>query len=304
MHILIVGGTGFLGSHLRRACAALGHTVHFTGRGPSAEAGHLRCDIARDALVLPEAVDVAYYLAQADSYADFPDTAANIFGVNALGAVKAAVAARNAGCRAFFYASTGNVYAPSFLACDERAPLDRGTPYALSKIHAEEALGLVADARMQVCAFRVFGLFGSTQTSKLAARLLKGVHEGRPVALAPTAAEIAAGRADATGGLTLSWLCVHDAVGQLLALGEAALAGEAPRVMNLAGPRGVSLREFTGAMGKSLGVAPRYVVAQAARTRDFIADVGLAHKLLHPRCTPLDEAMEEFARCADFARIA
>ena len=55
-----------------------------------------------------------FYLAQSPFYNDPADHEDHLFGVNTTGAVKAAEAARKAAARFFCYASTGNVYQPSF----------------------------------------------------------------------------------------------------------------------------------------------------------------------------------------------
>ncbi|MBE1426394.1 nucleoside-diphosphate-sugar epimerase [Desulfomicrobium macestii] len=298
MNVLIVGGTGFLGAHLYEELAGRGHSVRYTGRSTGAVQGFIHCDITRGDLTVPEGTDVVYYLSQAESYANFPESAPAIFGVNTQGAVKAASSALKAKCKAFFYASTGNVYAPSFLPSTEDALLDRSTPYALSKLQAEEILGLMACETMRICCFRVFGLYGSTQTTKLAAVLMDKVRRSEPIKLAPTPEELASGVGYDTGGLALSWLCINDAAAQLADLGGQALVGaRLPRCLNLAGPKPLSLRELTGLMGASLGMKPIYEIEATPRTRDFIADVGLLKKILKPKYTAHETAIEVFVRC-------
>lgn len=304
MNVMIIGGTGFLGNFLCKELRKQGHTVKYTGRDVRSDDGYIRCDIRRDRLDIPNNTDVIYYLAQAENCGQFPYTAADILGVNTYGAVKVAAAAEKNGCKAFFYASTANVYAPSFVSQTEDCPLDRSNLYALSKVQAEEALWFMANGGMKICCLRIFGLYGSMQTKKLAARLLKRIAQGNPIYLFPTQKEKRSGNEYTTGGLKISWLCVHDAVTQLVALAQRISSGKnIPFYLNLAGPRSLSLLEFTRLMGYYLGIDPQYEIKKEHRTRDFIADVNLVGKLLSPSYTSHDEAVRVFVKSVNIELI-
>ncbi len=114
MNCLVVGAAGFIGRHLMRHladCGDVGRGFDLTSEGGDACA---RCDVMRDSIPIPAGTEVVYYLAQSPHYRSFPRGGDELFGVNALGALRVATAAADAGVRVFVFASTGNVYTPGF----------------------------------------------------------------------------------------------------------------------------------------------------------------------------------------------
>ncbi len=94
--------------------------------------------------------------------------------VNVHSAVAIAEHARRAGAKRFVYASTGNVYAAGFAPFSEAAPVRRDDWYALSKVHAEEALALFRP-QLDVVIARLFGVYGPGQKGRLVPNLLASV---------------------------------------------------------------------------------------------------------------------------------
>ena len=143
--LAIFGASGFIGKALTQAAAAQGHTVYASGRAEPIEQAHpyhwVSCDLADPTgeISIPAGVDAVFYLAQSYYYRDFPHHAEDLFTVNAHGVARAALAACHAGVRFFCYASSGNVYAPSFAALTEQSPVEPHTPYAASKLMGEMA---------------------------------------------------------------------------------------------------------------------------------------------------------------------
>lgn len=268
-------GAGFIGAELVSQLAARGHEVIVLGRhAPSGQAEFIQTDICDNAaLQLPPHVDAVYYLSQSDRYNSFPDGAADLFGVNTLGAVRAAEAAQKNGCRFFFYASTGNVYAPSFTPLKEDSPLNRTNAYALSKIAAEEALRLFKP-HFSLCAGRIFGAYGPNQCKMLPYVLAKRIRDGQPITLAP-------GQSGSDGGLQVSFIYNPDLALRMALLAEHALQGNTvPEILNLGGPRGISIKAFAENIGFALGVSPQFTSATDKRSGDLIADISLLQKTI------------------------
>jgi nucleoside-diphosphate-sugar epimerase len=244
-----------------------------------------RLDIIADVLALPAAIDAVYYLAQSPFYRQFPDRAEHLFGVNSLGAVKAAQAACAAGAKFFCYASTGNVYAPSLGPLVETDAVRRDNPYALSKLAAEESLRLFSPWTTVVAA-RLFGLFGPGQKNMLPAILQNKVQTGGSVLLEP-----APGESPDPEGLTISFCYVDDTARCLHQLALRALRGEPlPPVVNVAGPEPISVRRFASTLGRLLGKEPNFARATTTRAWDLIADLGLLRSLVEPQFLPFEEA--------------
>lgn len=288
MKAAVIGAGGFIGGHLCRLLENAGHQVLALDavRPETPVAGEFReCDILAGPPSFEDNTEAVFYLAQSPFYREFPNRADHLFGVNALGPVRAASAALNKGCRFFLFASTGNVYAPSFDALPESHPVRRDDPYALSKVAAEEALDLFR-GRMGVISTRIFGAFGPGQKSMLPVILAGRIKSGTPITLQP-----APGETVETGGLRVSYLYVEDMARAMIRLADKALdGGELPPRLNLAGPEALSIRRFATAIGGAMGMEPVFETAETPRGLDLAADVSLMQQVLGLAFTPLEEA--------------
>lgn len=281
---VIIGAGGFIGRHLGRAHAALGHAVIGLDAARDVDAGFPVAEF--DVLgpvdaPIPAACDVVYYLAQSPHYRDFPEHAEHLFAVNALGALRAATTAARAGARRFVYASTGNVYAPTFEPMQEGDAVRRDDAYALSKLAGEEMVAVVPD--IEVTRVRLFGVFGPGQRAGLVPAIAERVAANEPVTLAAHPHV-----ADDDGGLRISLTCVDDVIQMLTGL--VARPDVLPGVVNLAAPEAASVREIATAIGDTLGIAASFAPAPSRQT-DFIADVTRLAELIKVSHTPLDRAI-------------
>jgi nucleoside-diphosphate-sugar epimerase len=235
-----------------------------------------------EAFRVPDGTEAVVYLAASPSYRDAPRTAPHLFAVNVFSAIVAAEHARRAGAKRFVYASTGNVYAPSFAPLCETAEVRRDDWYALSKLQAEEALALFRP-RLEVMIARLFGVYGPGQKGRLVPNLATATGEGRPIELL--------GHPHDPGdqaGLRISLCYVDDAV-QILA--RLALEG-GPACLNVAGDEVLSVRSIADALGRRMGKMPRFELRRAARASDLIADIGLLKREFEPRFTPFEQGIE------------
>jgi nucleoside-diphosphate-sugar epimerase len=281
-------GAGFVGVELAKYLIQAGHEAILLNPVTRPDTGmpFFECDVLQGEITFPQNLDAVFYLAQSPHYREFPKHAGHLFGVNTLGAIKAAEAALHAGCRFFFYASTGSVYAPSFSPLSEQSPTQAADAYTLSKYMTEEALALFPRA-MRICTGRIFGVFGPGQKKMLPALIRDRLILQTPIQLALHPVH------GPDGGLRISFIYNHDLAAILAGLAENALRGEdVPLRLNLAGPEAFSLEHFAAAMGKALKTEPVFENSSAPRGFDLVADITLLNATLAPAFTPLDEALD------------
>lgn len=287
MKIAIFGALSFIGRHLRALLSTRKHKVFSFYNSVSGLSipGSVHCDLSKKGSIhIPESIDAAFYLAQSAHYRDFPAQAEDIFAVNSLGPVRAAKAALESGCRFFFYASSGNVYAPAFTPLAENSPTSPHTPYAASKLMGEMAAGCF-DTSMTVVSGRIFGAYGPAQKAMLPWILLQKIHNDEPVELAP-------GPCGEDGGLHISFIYIADLAERLLNLAELALAGVTlPSFLNLGGPEPVAIKSFALAIGRALDKPVNFVEVPNARPFDLRADISLLNSLCPIPFTPLEKGI-------------
>jgi nucleoside-diphosphate-sugar epimerase len=275
MKVLVVGARGFVGTRLVEHLGASGHSVVAVssrdGTGLDAQTG-----LPAPSFHVPAGTGAVIYLAAARWKRG--GTVPNLFAVNVLSAITAAELARRAGAERFVYASSGSVYEPGFEAAKESSPLRRDDWYALSKLHAEEALALCRGA-MHVTIARIFGVYGPGQRDRLVANLIESVRYGRPIVLHPRA-----GEEGPTDGLRVSLGYVDDVAAVLARLSTEG----GPEVLNVAGGEVVGLRDIAVAIGTRLGVAPVFETSSTPRSFDLVADIDLLRRTLAPRLTAFE----------------
>lgn len=282
-----MGAGGFLGRAL---------VAEFHRRGiPVAECSSARpggIDPASGLLprdfTVPRGTRSVYYLSQSPALTTEPPRYEHLLAVNVVSALHAARAAREAGARQFFYASTGNVYAPSFAALRETDTVRRNNWYSLAKVHAEEALVLLPPG-LEVTRLRLFGLYGPGQSGRLVPNLAHAVRVGRPVIIEPNPHD-----PEDDGGLRLSLCHVRDAASVLASLAQC----EAPPYLNVASGQTCSVRAIASAIGAALGTAVAFETAPRPRTFDLIADTAVLQRLLAHRFERFEDSVQELLDAA------
>jgi nucleoside-diphosphate-sugar epimerase len=177
MRVLVTGDRGYVGSVLAPCLAEHGHEVVGLdadlyagcdlGKPPTLES--LRMDIRDVQAPLLKGFDGVVHLAALsnDPLGDLrPELT---FSVNFEGTVALARAAREAGVHRFVFASSCSMYGASELddVLDEGAPLRPITPYAESKVRAEEALQELADDDFWPVSMRNATVYGSSPRLRL-----------------------------------------------------------------------------------------------------------------------------------------
>ncbi len=287
MKCSIIGANGFVGGHLLRTLRQQGHDVSGYDIEACEEAGVQRLNVCSDQTSLPTGVDVVIYLSQSPYYRVFPERADDLYGVNVIGAARLAAAAKVAGASLFVYASTGNVYQVSYKALAESHPVRRDDAYALSKVMGEDAVAAVA-GEMRTLSLRIFGAFGPGQQNMLIPGLIGRIRQHQAITLQPHPIS------NHDGGLIVSLIYINDLVNGLQALIDGCLHGEVKdQIINLGGPRGVSIREIAVGLGEALGEEPIFELGEVVRPFDLIADVTRLRSLTEMSFTSLTQSLQE-----------
>ena len=208
--------------------------------------------------ILPHGVDVVVHLAQ--GYLAFPEHAGEIFAVNAGSTQRLADWGRRTGVRRFLLASSGSVYAPGSRPLREDDPTRPLAFHPATKLIAEQLLGFYEDA-VDVVRLRLFAPYGPGQTDRMIPRLIATIAEGRPV------------RLSRGGEPRLNPIHVDD----LVDVFSQAVAGAGAPVVNIAGPRPVSVAEIAEIVGATLGRTPVFEEHDVDPPGDLIADTARMH---------------------------
>jgi nucleoside-diphosphate-sugar epimerase len=281
MKIAVIGPNGYIGRHLSRRLLADGSAVvpisSRDGSGIDPETGRLA-----NRFRLESDIDCVVYLAQSPRVRDGHAAAVHMLNVNVVSATQVAAAACDARVRRFLYASTGNVYRPSFEPLQETSPRGGGDWYALSKVQAEDALNLFRDA-IEVHVLRLFGVYGPEQEGRLVPKVVNAVLSGAPVTLHPNPYDT-----NDMDGLKISLTYIDDLIEILVQIANTG----GPSVINVAGGDVRSIRDIACMVGSLIGRTPHFAVMDTPRSGNLIADNSLLVRTLAPHFTAFDLGMK------------
>jgi nucleoside-diphosphate-sugar epimerase len=211
---------------------------------------------------LPDRADAIIHLAQ--SRGRYPRDASDLFAVNTESTGRLLSYAAQAGVRCFILASTGSVYRRSDDPLTEDASLAADDAYAVSK-RAAELLVLASAVTLRPVVLRLFVPYGPGQNDRLIPGLIHKVRTGTPI-------EIVEGGVPRTNPI---W------IDDLVTILVQALEGEADGVVNVAGPRVVSIAELARLAGMALGMEPKFVAKRGNRG-DLVASTARMQALFGP----------------------
>ena len=263
MRVLVTGAAGFIGRHLVPRLAAEHDVVALVRRAPVEPLGAaqvLVADLTDHRLedLLPGEIDGIIHLAQ--GYLTFPEHAREIFEVNAGSTQRLVEWARRKGVRRFILASSGSVYEPGRRPLHEEDPVRPLAFHPGTKLMAEQLLAYYEDA-MAVVRLRLFAPYGPGQTDRMIPRLIETIRDGRPV------------RLSRGGEPRLNPVHVDDVVDIICQ----SVAGAGAPVVNVAGPRAVSVADLAEIIGRTLGRVPVFEAHDVDPPGDLIADTKRMH---------------------------
>lgn len=154
MKILLLGGSGFIGSHLADRMLASGHEVsvyHAAGAGRQ-NIAHLEADVrvvegdfnTGDFAEALNGVEVVVHLVNSTTPGSSLANPAYDIQSNVIGTIRLLDACRDAGVgKVVFLSSGGTVYGiPRYTPIDEQHPLNPIAPYGISKLMIEKYLAM------------------------------------------------------------------------------------------------------------------------------------------------------------------
>ena len=309
MRTAVTGGAGFIGSTLVDRLRQDGHQVLVIddlsrGRVSNLDAALATADVDIEVLDIRDdkigplfqtfAPEVVFHLAaQIDvrhSVADpIHDADANILGTVKIGSAAIAAHAR----KIVFMSSGGSIYgSPEHLPVSEQAPVNPLSPYACSKVSAENYLN---------CFRQLHGL----DCSHIAPANVYGPRQdphGEAGVVAIFAREMLSGGKTflfGDGGNTRDYVFVEDVVTALIAASSTAGSGQR---FNIGTGVETSDRELHALLAQATGATaePTWMPARLGDVRRSALDAGLARTELG--WTPLTSLSEGIARTVDYFR--
>jgi UDP-glucose 4-epimerase len=281
--VLLTGAAGFIGGRLLRHLATA-HEVFGLDRTPPPDnlpaQGHwLDVDLVKplDGAGLPAKLDAVVHLAQSRAYRDFPEGAADVFGVNVHGTFRLLEYARAAGAQRFIFTSSGGVYGTSyekFVESDPVSPLN----FYLSSKYAAELLLANYQRFFRTVVVRPFFVYGVGQNEgMLVPRLVRSVASGAPIVL------------QGPDGIRINPLHVSDAVAAL----SKALEIDGNHLVNIAGPEVLTMRQIGEIIGGHLGRRPVFEQRAADQPSHLVGDIGKMSELLVPPGVKFADGVKE-----------
>ena len=284
-NILVTGATGLIGSSLLKPLANI-FDVHATSRSKVNDKianvtwHHVDLNDDFDFKMLPANIEAVIYLAQSESYRDFPKKAVDIFEINTVKLLRMLDYAREAGVKKFIYASSGGVYGSGEHSFSEATtlPANGENGFYLSSKLCSEVLADNYKQFMDVVVLRLFFVYGKIQKpTMLMPRLVANVKNGNPINL------------QGNNGILLNPIHVSDAVSSVIA----ALELKGFHKINVAGPEVISLKKICEMIGDKIGVEPIFEYDLKSKPRNLIGDIDNMMRLLSAPCCFLHEGLNE-----------
>lgn len=286
---LVTGAAGFIGSHLVEALVRSGAKVRalvrYNSRGAIGHLETLDADVLRQVEVIAGDVRDRTLVRNAVQGCPWVLHLAALIGIpysyhavqsyvetNVGGTMNILEAARECGVQRLVCTSTSEVYGTAqYTPIDERHPLHAQSPYAATKIGADQLAGSYHAAfGLPVVLVRPFNTFGPRQSARaVIPTIITQALTGDTIRLGST-------------GPVRDFVFVQDTAAGFIAAAEAPDAvGE---VFNLATGRGVSIGQVVDMVGERLGRRLR-VITSAERERPTASEVlrleGSAEKAAH-----------------------
>ncbi|MES2772422.1 MAG: UDP-glucose 4-epimerase GalE [Pseudomonadota bacterium] len=309
MHILVTGGTGYIGAHTSVALINAGHTVTIlddlsnsqasvvdriaaiSGETPSFFAGDVRDRALLKQVFNTQAIDAVIHFAGLKAVGESVAQPLRYYDCNVGGSIALCQAMDDAAVKTLIFSSSATVYGdPNSVPIKESAARSATNPYGASKLTVENVLADLAhaDPTWRIARLRYFNPVGAH-----ASGLIGEQPNGVPNNLMPYVAQIAAGlreqlnifgndypTADGTG--VRDYIHVMDlAEGHLAAL-DYLNTHPGLLTVNLGTGRGYSVLDMVRVFAKTTGqtIPYRMVDRRPGDIASCYADPSLAQQLL------------------------
>ncbi len=172
MHVLVVGGAGYIGSHCTRDLIENGHTTvvfddlstgHREAVSSEFVCGDIRDREALRSLFSAHKFDAVMHFAAKSLVGESVSNPLRYYDVNVGGTVALLTEMQIAGVMNLIFSSTCAVYgAPEYLPLDEKHPMAPVSPYGQSKLMVEQVLDAARDKEgFSIAALRYFNAAGA-----------------------------------------------------------------------------------------------------------------------------------------------
>lgn len=284
----MTGGAGFIGSHLVDELVKMGYEVSVIDDLSTGEVENLQCHLdgevkffkgdIRDGRLVDElvgGVDAVIHLAAISSVSFSVENPVLTNDVNVNGTLNLLNACVNAGVQRFIFISSCAVYGePCYLPVNEKHPVKPLSPYAASKVAAEEHCEVFRKAYgLDTVVLRLFNVYGSRQRredtySGVITRFAANLVYGKPLLIY------------GDGSQTRDFIHVGDVVEAVrLVLESGDVAGE---TFNVGSGKPTSINELAKLLteGSGGGVEMVYEKRRIGDLEQSYADIGKAEKAL------------------------
>lgn len=300
MRCLILGGNGFMGTHLVDRLLEGGYFVRVYDRSPNGfrdlppQADYMEGELGNHGLIREavEEMEVVYHLASSTlpkTSNDDPiyDVRSNL--VDAIQLLESCVAAKVQ--KVVFASSGGTVYGvPEAVPVGEDHPTNPISSYGIVKLTIEKYLGLFYHLYgLDYTALRISNPYGPYQDPRgqqgAVSVFLRRIYAGQPISIW------------GDGDVVRDYLYVSDLMD---ALQRAAEVESRARVLNIGSGHGTSLNELVRLMAEVVGEQPvvEYLPARALDVPVSVLDIGQARAALG--WSPSTELPEGIARTWDW----
>ena len=210
MHILVTGGTGFIGSHTCVSLIAAGHDVtiiddlsnsrpevvdrieQIAGKRPAFVEGDVRDRALLGQVFKARTVDAVIHFAGLKAVGESVAQPLRYYDCNVGGAIILCEAMADAGVKSLIFSSSATVYGdPASVPIREDFPRSTTNPYGASKLMIEDILADVvkADPEWRIARLRYFNPVGAHESG-----LIGEAPNGIPNNLMPYVAQVATGQ--------------------------------------------------------------------------------------------------------------
>lgn len=233
-----------------------------------------------DLTLLPDNIDVVYYLAQSNRFREFPEGVFDMMEVNINTPIKIIEWARTSGVKKFIYASSGGVYTNPNEAVTEISEINANEVlgfYLNSKLCAEMLLNTFARYFETFTIIRPFFIYGKEQNeTMLIPRLIKSIENENQITIF------------GEEGLKINPIYVDDAVEASINI----LSFKGSKTFNIAGDEVMSLKAICMLISKLLDKQPNLKHENRVQN-DLIADISLMKAHLHNPAIRLEEGLNK-----------